>query len=167
MKKVIMMVAAMGMFGGAFAETSTVNQPLTAKVTNVCTYAVDSQVNVDGKTFKQGNKDLGTYNALSATNSTIDMGSLYIFRCTSGTPFHVNYLDGAELKEGNIVISGKNSTNLNRKLNVLFTITTSDQLDTDNGDIHSAGAIFTIPTGQWKAVAGEYGGSLFVEVTYN
>ena len=171
MKNAILMVAAMGMFGGALAAgsiggtattpaTTTVIQPVSATVTNVCTYAVDSQENVNGRTFTQDNKNLGSYNALGATNAAVDMGNFYIFRCTSGTTWNV---PSATLPGS---ISLTNGIFGSVPLVVNYSITTNDQLDTANGDIHSAGAVFTADAGQWRARAGSYTGELKVTVTY-
>ena len=171
MKNAILMVAAMGMFGGAFAAgsvgglattpaTTTVIQPVSAMVTNVCTYAVDSQENVNGRTFTQNNKNLGSYNALGTTNAAVDMGNFYIFRCTSGTTWNVPVATNSG------TISLTNGTLGSVPLVVNYSITTEDQLDTANGDIHSAGAVFTANAGQWRARAGSYTGELKVTITY-
>ena len=171
MKNAILMVAAMGMFGGALAAgsvgsaattpaTTTVIQPVSATVTNVCTYAVDSQENVNGRTFTQDNKNLGSYNALGATNAAVDMGKFYIFRCTSGTTWNVPSATGP----GSISLT--NGILNSVPLVVNYSITTNDQLDTANGDIHSAGAVFTADAGQWRARAGSYTGELKVTITY-
>ena len=172
MKNAILMVAAMGMFGGALAAgsvgsaattpaTTTVIQPVSATVTNVCTYAVDSQENVNGRTFTQDNKNLGSYNALGATNAAVDMGKFYIFRCTSGTTWNV-----VPSATGPGSISLTNGTPDSVPLVVKYTIITENLDDTANGDIHSAGAVFTADAGQWRARAGSYTGELKVTVTY-
>ncbi len=171
MKNAILMVAAMGLFGGALAgssvggtattpATTTVIQPVSATVTNVCTYAVDSQEDVNGRVFTQDNKNLGSYNALGTTNAAVDMGNFYIFRCTSGTTWNVP----SATADGTISLT--NSTAGSQPLVVNYSITTENQLDTANGDIHSAGAVFTANAGQWRARAGSYTGALSVTITY-
>lgn len=172
MKNAILMVAAMGLFGGALAgssvggtptvnpSTTTVIQPVTATVTNVCTYAVDSQEDVNGRVFTQDSKNLGSYNALNSTNAAVDMGSFYIFRCTSGTSWNVPVVTG----DGTISLT--NGVLGSQPLVVNYSITLDNQLDTANGDIHSAGAVFTANAGQWRARAGSYTGELKVVITY-
>ena len=171
MKNAILMVAAMGMFGGALAAgsiggtattpaTTTVIQPVSAMVTNVCTYAVDSQEDVNGRTFTQNNKGLGNYNALGTTSAAVNLGSFYIFRCTSGTTWNVPIATGPG------TISLTNGTLGSVPLIVNYTITTENLDDTANGDIHSAGIAFTANAGQWRARAGSYTGALSVTVTY-
>lgn len=163
MKKVTMLVAAMGMFGGVFAESTTVNQPVSAVVTNVCTYAVNSQQNVAGATYNQGNKALGTSNALVSVDSSVAMGSFYIFRCTSNTPWDT----APYSKTGTVTLSGSSLSNTGKTLAALYTVTTEEQPNTVNGDIHSAGVNFTIPNGQWQSSAGNYAGVLSVTINYN
>ncbi len=164
MKKVIMLVAATGMFGGAFAQQSTtVTQPVSAVVSNVCTYNVPDVSDVNGKTFTQGNKALGTSTALTTVNSSVAMGQFYIFRCTTGTSWDMP----AYSKTGNILLTGSDTSNTGRQLNVTYAVNTSDSLDTANGDIHNAGVDFTIPAGQWSSKAGNYTGALTVNISYN
>ena len=168
MKNAILMVAAMGMFGGAFAAssvggtattpaTTTVIQPVSATVTNVCTYAVDSQENVNGRTFTQDNKNLGSYNALGATSASVPMGQFYIFRCTTGTSWD----SLAYAKTGEITLTGMGGT-----LMASYIVNVND-VSTGDGDIHSAGVDFKIPKGQWTSKAGSYSGNLTVVISYN
>ena len=174
MKNAILMVAAMGMFGGAFAggsiggtvtdpATTTVIQPVSATVTNVCTYAVNSQENVNGRIFTQDNKNIGSYNALGTTSATIASGDFYIFRCTSGTSW--NTATPNPLADGSINLT--NGIADAQPLVVGYKITTANQLDTADGDIHKAGVVFTADPGQWRTRAGTYNGQLSVTITYN
>ena len=165
MKNAIMMVAAMGMFGGALADQSTsVDQIVTAQVSNVCTYAVNDQTDVDGLTFKSHpSKDIGPYNALASKDSSIPMNDFFIFRCTSGTSWDT--MDFA--KSGKLPLMGQSLSNTGKTLNALYTVTTGLQLDTLDGDIHTAGLLFTIPAGQWQSSAGSYKGTLTVKINYN
>ena len=103
---------------------------------------------------------MGSYNALGATNAAVDMGKFYIFRCTSGTTWNVPSATGP----GSISLT--NGILNSVPLVVNYSITTNDQLDTANGDIHSAGAVFTADAGQWRARAGSYTGELKVTITY-
>ncbi len=161
MKNAILMVAAMGMFGGALADQSTtVVQPVSATVTNVCTYNIPDVSDVNGKVFTQPNKVLGTYNALGTLNAAVDMGKFYIFRCTSGTTWNVPSATGP----GSISLT--NGIPGSVPLVVNYSITTNDQSDTADGDIHSAGAVFTADAGQWRARAGSSTGALSVTITY-
>ena len=161
MKNAIMMVAAMGMFGGALAESTTVVQPVSATVTNVCTYNIPDVSDVNGQVFNQPNKVLGTYNALGTLNATVEMGNFYIFRCTSGTSWNVPSATGPG------TISLTNSTAGSQPLVVNYSITTFNDPDTANGDVHAAGAVFTANAGQWRARAGSYSGNLTVVINYN
>lgn len=169
MKKAILMVAAMGMFGGAFAASTKVVQPVTAQVSNVCTYAVDSQEDVIGKIFPQGNKDLTlgqVSNALNTVSSSVAIGAFYIFRCTSGTPWDTTPF----VKAGAIVLNGTGGSSAGKTLSVEYTVNVDlapTLTDTVNGDIHQAGVSFTIPKGQWQSSAGSYSGNLTVEINYN
>ena len=156
MKNAMLMVAAMGMFGGAFAESTTVIQPVSATVTNVCTYAVPDMSDVNGKTFNQPNKDLGSSNALADTTASVTMGNFYIFRCTTGTTWD----SPAYAKTGNITLTGMGGSLLaSYNVNILNT-------SGGDGDIHSAGVDFKIPKGQWTSKAGSYSGALSVVINY-
>ena len=157
MKNAILMVAAMGMFGGAFAESTTVIQPVSATVTNVCTYNVPDMSDVSGQTFTQGNKDLGSSNALSDTNASVPMGQFYIFRCTTGTSWD----NAPYAKTGSITLTGTGGT-----LTASYQVNAIDTTGSD-GDIHSAGVDFKIPKGQWTSKAGSYSGNLTVVISYN
>ena len=165
MKNAILMVAAMGMFGGAFADQSTsVDQIVTAQVSNVCTYAVNDQTDVNGATFTgHASKDIGLYNALASKDSSIPLNDFFIFRCTSGTNWDT--MDFA--KSGTLPLTGQSASNTGKTLNALYKVTTDQQLDTVNGDIHTAGLLFTIPAGQWQSSAGSYKGTLTVKINYN
>lgn len=167
MKNAILMVAAMGMFGGALADSTTVVQHVIANVTNVCTYAVDSQEDVSGKTYSQNSYSLSDYNALKTVDGSVEMGNFYIFRCTSGTNFVKPEKTGVLTLQGAEPAHGSVAGNSSKTLKVEYTITFEDQLDTVNGDIHSAGALFTIPKGQWQSSAGHYMGNLGVTINYN
>ena len=175
MKNAILMVAAMGMFGGALADTTTVVQPVSATVANVCTYAPGSmsnttnppvtpeqtpalpynQTDVSGLTYTQGSTNLGTYKANGTAGGS---ASTYIFRCTVGTAWN------APTGETSITLMNGSSS-----LNVVAVRT--DALSPDNGenlgDVHTGSASFTIPTGQYSSKAGVYTGKLVLDITYN
>jgi hypothetical protein len=165
MKNAILMVAAMGMFGGAFADQSTkVDQIVTAHVDNVCTYAVDSQTDVNGLQYMDhAAKDLGSGNALKQTDGSINLGDFYIFRCTSGT----NWDTTPFAKKGTLPLSLVGGGAGDKKLSVEYTVTTGEDLNTVNGDIHTAGLNLTVPKGQWQAKSGDYKGTLTVTINYN
>ena len=156
MKNAILMVAAMGMFGGAFAESTTVVQPVSATVTNVCTYNVPDMSDVNGKVFTQPNKNLGSSNALADTNASVPMGQFYIFRCTTGTTWDSPKYS----KTGSITLTGMGGT-----LAASYIVNVKD-ISNGDGDIHSAGVDFKIPKGQWTSKAGSYTGDLTVVISY-
>ena len=179
MKNAILMVAAMGMFGGALADSTTVVQPVKVTVANVCTYNPEdnnpttsppvtpldalpnpapaySQFDVSGKTYTQQNTtDLGTY---KANGTAMGSASTYVFRCTAGTSWTA--------PTGKTTIKLTNGT---KNLDVV-----ADRKDefipdilSSIGDIHKGSASFSIPTGQYSANAGAYTGNLVLEITYN
>ena len=183
MKNAILMVAAMGMFGGALAgsfvsgtptnpATTTVDQPVSVTVSNICTYAVPDMHDTNGYVFTQDKKVLTNYTALNPSTGTIGMGAFYIFRCTAGTSWDTASYN----KTGDIMLDGKtgNAFNSGSKLKVGYVIDAapvSNQAESDTpyggGDIHSAGVTFTAPAGQWNSQAGTYEGKLSVTITYN
>lgn len=167
MKKAILMVAAMGMVGGALAEQTTVIQPVSATVANVCTYNPDDMQDVSKSPpspYTQGNKDLGTYKAIAATTGSVEKGSFYIFRCTVGTNFFTN----ASAASGDFLIHKDGTgTGPNGSLKVLYALTRSEELNTVKGDIHKAGIEYTIPASQWQSMAGNYSGQVSVTIEYN
>ena len=186
MKNAILMVAAMGMFGGALAESTTVVQPVSAEVKNVCTYNTPDRTDVDGQVFNNPNVDLGIYRANkdSMTVGTTPRagdnngGFLYVFHCTKGTPFNtVTYSDfnavgaGSTSPTGSITLKDSASNSL--KANFVATTTTyadgtpTPRGDQEGGDYHYSDAKFTIPGGQYSAPAGSYSGKLIVTINYN
>lgn len=189
MKKIIMIVVGMGMIGGALADTTTVVQPVSVEVKNVCSYNTPDQTDVNGApAFKSVSVDLGTYkaNADSKTVSTNPRagddhtGFLYVFHCTSGTTFtNVVYQGGTSdtntpgEQNHNGVIVLKDSANhvLNANYDVAFTqynnTQTTPRGDTNNGDFHYADATFKVPAGQWNAPQGSYTGNLTLVISYN
>ena len=184
MKKTMMVVATLGMFGGALADSTTVIQPVSAEVKNVCTYNTPDRTDVAGGSFTQPTVDLGTYRANSETtgNTTPRAGDsnggfLYVFHCTKNTPFNsVTYSDSngvgsSTSPSGSITLKDSASN----KLNVNFIATTKTYADgsitprgdQEGGDYHYSDAKFTIPAGQYSSPAGSYSGKLIVLIDYN
>ncbi|WP_424949246.1 hypothetical protein [Deinococcus sp.] len=188
MKKITMMVAAMGMFGGALADQTTVIQPVTADVKNVCTYNTPDRTDVKDQTFPESSQtpvNIGEYraNKSSTTVGTTPRGGdsnggfLYVFHCTKNTPFNsVTYSDfngtaSSTNTSGSITL--KDSAG--NKLTANFTATTQTYADgtptprgdQEGGDYHYSDATFSIPGGQYSAPAGSYAGKLVVTINYN
>jgi hypothetical protein len=183
MKKAVMMVAAMGMMGGAFAETTNVVQPVSVEVKNVCNYNTPNRDDVNGQPFTQDSLDLGTYraNADGTTVSTASKGDqkggyLFVFHCTKGTTFNsTTFADGNSSMSGTtgtgtITLKSGNNT---LKANYVATQTVyadgtqTPRGDSEGGDYHYADVAFTVPAGQYSSSAGTYTGKLIVTVNYN
>lgn len=179
MKNAILMVVAMGMFGGALADeisqSTTVKQPVNATVANVCTYNPDSSDNtmsppvspeqadpqpynktdVNGLTYTQpGSTDLGTY---KANGTAMGSAQTYIFRCTVGTTWN------APTGKTTIELTNGSST-LKVEADRKDVLTADD--GKGSGEIHTGSASFSVPTGQYSAKAGLYSGKLILEITY-
>lgn len=174
MKNAMLMVAAMGLFGGALAESTTVVQPVSATVANVCTYAPGSmsnttnppvsptqtpalpynQTDVSALTYTQGGKDLGTYKANGTASGSVET---YIFRCTVGTSWTA--------PSDTIALALKNGTST---LNVEVARKDTPTPDNGNniGDVHTGSATFNIPTGQYSAKAGSYSADMTLVISY-
>ena len=196
MKKAFALLVSLAAFGGTLAsaeaeeggstpasvQSTAAVMPLTATVSNVCTYAAyDSnpttsppvtplpvgapynQIDVNGKTYTQPAENLGTYKA----NVLKDGGThnLYIHRCTSFTMFTPEYIKGVVSLTSQ---AADNSSHALKYLNVDWKLDTdgsADDLD-GVGDVHYGNVTFTIPAGQWNAAAGQYSGELKLFISY-
>ena len=179
MKNAILMVAAMGMFGGALAasatpgfptsnpQTTTVVQPVEATVSNVCTYAVPDTRDTNGYTFRQDPFNITSAvvsNALTpVTNNSMTDGQFFIFRCTAGTMWD----SAGYTKDTHIDLDGADGSNSGDKLTVHYVIVPNDVTGGPDGDIHSAKINFDIPGGQWTSSAGKYRKDISVTISYN
>jgi len=184
-----MLAAAMGMFGGVLADSTTVVQPVSVDVKNVCSYNTPDQTDVNGApAFRDPVVALGTYKANADSNTVgtnprggdARTGFLYVFHCTSGTTFtNVVYQGGTsdtntpgeQNHSGVIVLKDSANHVLNANYDVAFTQYSNTQTtprgDTNNGDFHYADANFKVPAGQWNAPQGSYTGNLTLVVSYN
>ena len=179
MKNAILMVAAMGMFSGALADSTTVIQPVSVEVKNVCTYgdayatlagnppvnpASDvpgNQTDVNARTYTDGTvQPLGTYQANKATTGN-SLSQTYIFRCTKGTAWSKSDHTGTQ----SIIMK---STSDSSTLIVKATTDESMIADSNNsGDIYQGSAKFNIDAGQYSSTAGHYEGKLTIVISYN
>lgn len=190
MKKALAVLVSLAAFGGTLASVAAAEaaqstaavMPLTATVSNVCTYApYDSspsssppvtplpvgaaynQIDVNGKTYTQPVQNLGAYKA----NALKDGGThnLYIHRCTSFTMFVPQYTSGVVSLTSQ---AADNASHALKYLNVDWKLDTegsADDLD-GVGDVHYGNVTFTIPAGQWNAAAGQYSGELKLFISY-
>ena len=198
MKKVFAVLVSLAAFGGtsAFAadeesgpvlipvsaQSTAAVLPLSATVSNVCTYAAYdgnattsppvtplpvgpayNQIDVNGKTYTHDVQNLGTYRA----NALKDGGTrnLYIHRCTSFTMFT------PEKTSGLVSLTSQATDNASmalKSLNVNWKLDTDGSAsDLDGvGDVHYGNVTFTIPAGQWNAAAGQYSGELTLYISY-
>ena len=189
MKKAFAVLVSLAAFGttlasaaGESAQSTAAMMPLSATVSNVCTYApydgnattsppvtplpvgpAYNQIDVNGKTYTQPVQNLGTYKA----NALKDGGTrnLYIHRCTSFTMFAPQYTSGVVSLTSQ---AADNSSHALKYLNVNWKLDTkgsADDLD-GVGDVHYGNVTFTIPAGQWNAAAGQYSGELKLFISY-
>ena len=190
MKKAFAALVSLAAFGGTLASVAAAEaaqstaavMPLTATVSNVCTYAAYdgnattsppvtplpvgpayNQIDVNGKTYTQPVQNLGTYRA----NAQKDGGTrnLYIHRCTSFTTFTPEHTSGmVTLKSA----GADNASHTDRELSVNWTLDTNGSANdvAGVGDVHYGNVTFTIPAGQWTAAAGLYSGKLSLPLNY-
>ena len=190
MKKAFAVLVSLAAFGGTLASVAAAEgaqstaavQPLTATVSNVCTYAsydgsattsppvtplpvgpAYNQIDVNGKTYTHDVQNLGTYKA----NALKDGGTrnLYIHRCTSFTMFTPQYMSGVVSLTSQ---AADNSSHALKYLNVDWKLDTNGSADDLDGvgDVHYGNVTFTIPAGQWNAAAGQYSGELKLFISY-
>ncbi len=189
MKKAFAVLVSLAAFGttlasaaGESAQNTAAVMPLSATVSNVCTYAPYdgnattsppvtplpvgpsyNQIDVNGKTYTQPFQNLGTYKA----NALKDGGTrnLYIHRCTSFTMFAPQYTSGVVSLTSQ---AADNSSHALKYLNVNWKLDTNGSVnDLDGvGDVHYGNVTFTIPAGQWNAAAGQYSGELKLFISY-
>ena len=189
MKKAFTVLVSLAAFGGTLAsaagetaQSTAAVLPLSATVSNVCTYAAYdgnattsppvtplpigapyNQIDVNGKTYTHDVQNLGTYKA----NALKDGGTrnLYIHRCTSFTMFTPEFTSG---KVSLISQASDNASHAPKSLSVDWKLDTDGSADDVGGmgDVHYGNVTFSIPAGQWNAAAGQYSGELKLFISY-
>ena len=165
MKNALLMVAAMGMIGGAFAASRSVRTDVTATVVNVCTYNNSMTDAQDEVQPFPNSTTLGSYDAVHGLTGTYDN---YIYRCTKGTPFSSVVGDSTGSANGKVTLTSTSSTDsLTGSVTVTDALSNPDTATTQLGDVHKGTLHFTFPVGQFNTSAGGYSGSVYTTVTYN